>query len=50
MLRITDANHTKVVNVPTELTEHMGIFKDTLDTVSADGDREPVFLPSPLNS
>jgi len=25
------------------LTEHMGIFKDMLDTVSSDGDREPVF-------
>ena len=45
-IRITDANRTKVVNVPTELTEHMGIFKDMLDTVSSVGDSEPVFSPS----
>ena len=47
MLRSTDANRTTVVNVPTELTEHMGIFNDMLDTVSSDGDREPVFSPPP---
>jgi hypothetical protein len=45
MLRITDANRTKIVNVPTELTEHMGIFKDMMDTVSSVGDSEPVFSP-----
>jgi hypothetical protein len=42
MLRITDAERTKVVNVPWELAQHIGIFKDMLETVPSDGDSEPV--------
>lgn len=45
MLRITDAERTKVVNVPWELAQHIGIFKDMLETVPSDGDSEPVCPP-----
>ena len=43
MLRITDAEQTRVVNVPPELAEHIGIFKDMIEVVT-NGDNEPVLL------
>jgi len=42
MLRITDPEQTKVVNIPFELAQHIGVFKDMLDTVPSDGVSEPV--------
>ena len=41
MLRITDVERTRVVNVPAQLAEHIGVFKDMIDVV-ADRDNEPV--------
>jgi len=45
MLRITDSNKTKVVNVPYELAHQIGVFKDMVDVVpdASDGNDEPVF-------
>ena len=33
MLRITDAQRTKIVSVPAELAQHIGVFRDMIDTV-----------------
>jgi len=47
MLRITDAQRTKVVSVPADLAQHIGVFKDMMDTVpSPEGDSEPVLSPA----
>jgi hypothetical protein len=45
MLRITDAQRTKVITVPLELAQHIGIFKDMLEMVPSGGESEPVSLP-----
>src|SRR5271168_3945410 len=47
MLRITDAQRTRVVSVPAELAQHIGVFKDMIDTVpTPEGDSEPVLSPA----
>ena len=47
MLRITDAQRTKIVSVPAEVAQHIGVFKDMLDTVpTPEGDSEPVLSPA----
>jgi hypothetical protein len=38
-----DAERTRVVNVPPELAEHIGVFKDMIEVVT-DGDNEQVLL------
>lgn len=43
MFRITDNEKTKIVNIPSELAENMGVFKDMMNTVLAvQDDSEPV--------
>jgi hypothetical protein len=44
MLRITDAERTKVVNVPYELAQHIAVFKDMIAVGASDGNDEPVIL------
>lgn len=46
MFRITDNEQTKIVNIPSELAENMGVFKDMMNT-AVQGDSEPV---RPLSS
>jgi hypothetical protein len=44
MLRITDAERTKVFNVPYELAQHIAVFKDMIAVVASDGNDEPGIL------
>jgi hypothetical protein len=47
MLRITDAQRTKIISVPAEVAQHIGVFKDMIDTVpTPESDSEPVSSPA----
>jgi hypothetical protein len=46
MLRITDRESTQVFNLPYELAQQIGVFKDMLDVVqdTSDGNDQPVLF------
>jgi hypothetical protein len=44
MLKITDADGTKVYDIPTQLARSVGVFKDMVECIS-DGGVEPVLYP-----
>jgi len=45
MLRITDAEQSRVVNIPLDIAQHIGAFKGMMESVSADAS-EPVLSPA----
>jgi hypothetical protein len=42
MLKITDAQRTRVVPVPSKVVESVGVWKDMIETASCDKNDEPV--------
>lgn len=42
VLKVTDAERTRVVHIQPELAKSVGVFKDMIETVPSGGDSEPV--------
>ena len=45
MLKLTDSQRTKVVHIPIELAQSVGVFKDMIESPAVEG-LEPVYQGS----